>query len=247
MKRLPLALIALGAVVAPVSCTKQDANPSPEYVTITLSLDAGDSGRFPTKGISEEIAATLPEQMTITLTNKASGEAFECTTGMACRIPVGTYTAFGRTAPEVRQEIYGTTHYTSAAPLVVVEQDLDVTEGKTSYSVTAEYRCFALVANRSDVAGWQVKSNGEWTALEKSTTSEIWWTFVVGDYDAEHPLRTMVILPDNSGLDYTFYTSNLQEGGLLAEWGKWYLLRPGSSTMQTGSLGLVLPEWTAGN
>lgn len=242
MKRTILALLALGAVVAS-ACTKSlDDN----FVTITLQLGT-ESGYFPTKGIVEEIEATLPAQMQITLTNRVSGEAYTAATGLPVRVPVGSYTAVGRTTPTIRQTIYGDTHYATAEPLVVVDEVLEVVADKTAYSVTGQYRCFALVANRSEVSGWKVKAEGEWGILERTTATDVMWTYIVGDYDADHPLRTMAILGDGSALDYTFYTEDLQEGGLLAEFGKWYLLRPAGGAMQTGSLSLRLPEWTAGN
>ena len=251
MKKTLLALLALGASLAPFcSCNRQDAAPElPAFATITIGIaPTYDTGTFPTtKGIADEIAATLPSQMTLSLTNKASGESYEVLTGTQVRVPVGAYSVTGRTTPAVRQAIYGDTHYTSAEPLVVVEDDLEVETGRTTYTVTAAYRCFVLAAEQAGAGGWAVKADGEWTAMEHMTTPELWWTFVIGDFDADHPLRTMLTLSDGSGLDYAFYTRDPQAGGILARYGCWYLLRSGSTTPQSGSLSLALPEWTAGN
>lgn len=240
MKRKILALLALGAFLAPVACTKQADNLVP--VRIELS-----SGNFPTKGIGEEIAATLPAQMQLTLTNTASGESYDIATGCQFRIPEGSYSVVGRTTPAVRQLIYGTTHYTSAEPLVVVEDHLDISAERTAYSVAARYACFVLVADRTEIATWRVKCGSEWATLERTTAGNLWWTFFIGDYDGDHPLRTLATLADGTGLDYTFYTDAAREGGLLAEWGKWYLLRQASGASQSGALALTLPAWTAGN
>lgn len=251
MKKLPLALLALGAFVAPVvsSCNKDDAlSSSREYVTITLGLrTAADSGTFPTKGISEEIAATLPATMLLTLTDTGSGESYQVNSGGQIRVKEGTYLVTGRTTPAVRQEVYGTTHYTSAEPLIVVEDRIEVSVTKTAYSVTAAYRCFVVALNPNDFADWYLQSNGEFIGMAHSTAPDLWWTYVIGDYDAAHPLRIQPKLPNGSSLDYTFYTDELRDGALLAEFGKWYMLRENTGQMASGSLALTLPVWTAGN
>lgn len=247
MKRTLLALIALAAAVAP-SCTKQDTEPAPEWVTITLSLRPDyDTGRFPTKGIGEEISAALPTQMTLTLSNKVSGETFEVTTGTPIYMPTGTYSVVGRTAPTARQYIYGTTHYTSGEPLVVVEDELEITSATTNYSVTAGYRCFVVAVNSGEVRNWTLQTGESWPAVTKTEGTGVWWTFVIGDYDYDHPFRTMVTFTDGEVLDYKFHTRDASAGGIIADFGKWYLLRQAGGTPQTGAIGLHLPEWTAGN
>lgn len=247
MKRTLLALLALAASVAP-SCTKQDTEPAPEWVTITLSLRPDyDTGRFPTKGIGEEISAALPSQMTLTLANKVSGETFEVTTGMPFRIPTGTYSAVGRTSPTPLQFIYDPTHYTSYDPLVVVEDELEITSASGSYSVAAGYRCFVVAVNTGEVSNWSLRTGTTTASLVRKEGDGVGWIFVIGDYDYDHPMRTAVTFADGEQQEYQFHTRDPQPGGIVAEYGKWYLLRQAGGTPQMGSIGLRLPEWTAGN
>ena len=244
MKRTLLALTALAAAVAP-SCTKQDNRPS---VPVTITISGYESGQMPTKGIAEEISATLPTRLSLKVTDRSSGQSFDVTTGMPCRLPVGTYSVAGGNDPELRQGIYGTTRYLSDTPKVVVEDELVVTADRTAYSVTASYRCFVLAVPTDEVKAW----SGTFKAQPGIATTHLeadglWWTFVVGDFGADYPFYTPITLWDGDTLDYAFYTRDIQPGGILAEYGKWYLLRPSSGSLQTGSLSLTLPAWTAGN
>ena len=248
MTRTLLALIALAAAVA-TSCTKQDNSPSgPDWVTITIGLTPGvDSGQFPTKaGIAGDISATLPTSMTLSLANKVTGETYEVTTGTSCRIPAGTYTAIGRTSPAPYQFIYDPTHYTSREPLVVVEDELTI-ETSGNYYVTAGYRCFVVAVNSGEVSNWSLNTANGRTAVAYLTGTEVRWIFVIGDYDTDHYFRTDVTFTDGTQQEYQFQTRDLQSGSILAEYGKWYLLRQKGSTPQNGAIGLRFPEWTAGN
>ena len=250
MKRTTLALLALGAFVAPVACTKQELpDTSRAIVPVTISLAGYESGSMPTKGIAEEISSTLPASMTLSVTEKTSGKTYEVTTGTTCRLPVGTYSVAGATQPEVRQGIYGTTRYLSDKPKVVVEDEIVVTEGQTAYSVTATYQCYVLAVYTSEVKAWTGTFKGNAGAEAYHLAADgLWWVFVVGDFSADYPFYTSITLTDNTKLDYTFYTRDLQPGGILAEYGKWYLLRPsGGGNLQMGSMSLNLPAWTAGN
>lgn len=250
MHKTLLALLALGGLVALPSCGVQDLTTTfaPEWVEITISLvPAYDTGSIPTKGIGEEISSTLPTQMALTLANKASGETYEVTTGTPIYMPTGTYSVVGRTAPTARQYIYGTTHYTSGEPLVVVEDELEINAATTNYSVTAGYRCFVVAVNSGEVSSWTLQTGESWPAVTKTEGAGVWWTFVIGDYDYDHPFRTMVTFADGEVLDYKFHTRDASAGGIVADFGKWYLLRQAGGTPQTGAIGLRLPEWTAGN
>lgn len=246
MKRTLLALLALAAAVAP-SCTKQDTEHAPEWVTITLSLRPDyDTGRFPTKGIGEDIAATLPSQMTLSLTNKATGESFEVVTGASVRIPAGTYTAAGRTSPAPLQFIYDPTHYTSREPLIVVEDELEITTAGAHY-VTAGYRCFVAAIPTTEVSYWWLTTANGRAEVARNTGTENGWIFVIGDFGTDQYFRTGVTFVDGEQQEYQFHTRDPQPGGIVAEYGKWYLLRQAGGTPQMGSIGLRLPEWTAGN
>ena len=248
MKKILLALLALGGIFALPACTKQATDTAPEWATITITLRPDyDTGRFPTKALGEDIAATLPTQMALTLANKVSGETYDVTTGTPIYMPTGVYSVVGRTAPAARQYIYADTHYTSAEPLVVVEDELEITSATANYSVTAGYRCFVIAVNPANVSTWTLQTGEAWPAVEKTTGSDTWWTFVVGDFDNTHPFRTMVTFTDGEVLDYKFHTRDASAGGILADFGKWYLLRQAGGTPQSGAIGLRLPEWTAGN
>lgn len=248
MKKSISALIALGAFVAPVACTKQAQDPqTTPLVPVTINIESFASGQFPTKGIGEEISATLPTTMDLVMTNKATGETYDVTTGYPCRVPVGTYSVAGVIEPEVRQGIYGTTRYLSDTPKIVVEDELVIRADCTSYWVTAIYKCFVLAVNPSEVESWTGIFKGQAAPVSYMTADGLWWTFVVGDFSADYPFQTDVVFKDGETLSYDFYTRDLQPGGVLAEYGKWYLLRQVGGAIQMGSLSLTLPAWTAGN
>ena len=252
MKKALFALLALGGIFALPSCnsSKQETTPAPEWVTITIGLRPGyETGTIgpATKALGDDITATLPTAMSLSLTNKANGDTYDLTTGQPFRIPTGTYSVAGRTDPAPYQFIYDPTHYTSREPLVVVEDEVTITAEAGTYYVAAGYRCFVVGVNNGEVSHWTLRSGTMWPEVARLDGTTAGWIFVIGDFDAEHPLLTKVTFPDGTEQEYHFYTRDLQAGGILAQYGRWYILRQAGGTPQYGNIGLTFPEWTAGN
>lgn len=235
--------LLLLSVFALLACTKTYKQ---EYVTITIGLSVGDSGKLPSKGLAEDISATLPNQISLTITNKANGDSYEVTTGQTIRVPAGTYTAVGKTSPAPYQFIYDPTHYTSREPLIVVEDELELTSGGTHY-VTGQYRCFVVATNTNEVSLWTLRSGTSQPNVAANSGDGVNWIFVIGDFYGDYFFRTNVTFTDGSVQEYQFQTRDLASGSILAEYGKWYLLRQTGGSPQMGTIGLHLAEWVSGN
>lgn len=240
MKKRLLLAVAFAAIAA--SCTKQQEVADTTIVPVRISYTT--SGRFPTKGIADAILATLPESLTLTLTD-AEGYTYTAQTGQEIRLPVGTYSVTGGNKPAVVQYISsGSNRYTTHEPIVRVEDQLTITEGVTQYAVEASYGSFAVAVLPSEVALWEATFCGSVNEVDCIKTDDLWLVFVTGNLTGGTSFRPVLTTHNLQVKQFNMYTNTADTGGIFAEWGKWYILHP--FTYQSGMLGLGLPEWTAG-
>lgn len=237
-KRLSLAVAFL---VIAASCSKTGGNERLVAVRFEYSTDAG---RFPTKGISDVILSTLPASLSLTLTGE-DGQTWDVVTGQEVLLPLGTYSVDGGYSPDLVQNISSGTRYTSHSPVIRVADEVTIVEGVSEYRVAATYGSFAVGVLPSEVSGWTGIFQGVSAEVNCIKTDDLWLIFATGNLTGGASLYTTITTPRGVSKEYKIYTNTGDSGGILAEFGKWYILHPDSVT-QSGTLALDLPEWTDG-
>lgn len=250
MKKALLFWGVLAAAIAP-SCTKQDI-PTQFSASIVFTLDGFDTGAFPTKGMAEVIAATLPTSVELSVTNTATGVTYTTTTGEPINIPLGTYHVTGENSPERLKDIYGNAVYLSHEPKVSIDQEVEVVSGVGAYSLTATYGSLALVTISSETATWTGVANKEGFSINAVESGIYKWTFLTGDLRDDRyfhtyltpaaggPQRSITIIGSSTLL------KNFSDG-LVVSPGHWYILHPSENASQSGGFSVQFPTWTAGN
>lgn len=242
MQRIQTALSALAATVAVLcACNKQD---TPDTGLVPVRISYTTSGRFPTKGIADAILATLPESLTLTLTD-ADGATYTAQTGQEIRLPLGTYSVTGGNNPAVVQYITSSSNrYTTHEPIIRVDDQITISEGVTDYAVEATYGSFAVAVLPSETLLFEATFSGSVKAVDCIKTDDLWLVFVTGNLTGGSSFRPVLTTHSGKVKQFNMYTNAGDTGGIFAEWGKWYILHP--QTYQSGVLGAALPEWTAG-
>lgn len=250
MKRTLLALLALAAAVAP-SCTKQDIDTT-FSTTAVFTLNGFDTGQFPTRGMAEVIAATLPESLELSVQNTATGTTYTTTTGEPINIPVGTYRVTACNNPASVKEISGSALFLSHVPRVRVDAEVEVVAGVGYYPLTAAYESIALAILTSETSGWAgTNSSKQGFEIEAITSGIYKWTFLTGDIAGRKFVTTLT--PSGCGASRSFtivgnaeLLANYSDALLVAP-GHWYILHPTDEDMQSGGFSVEFPTWTAGN
>lgn len=251
MKKVLLALLALAASVAP-SCNKQDTTTPAPLVSVTFAVGGYDSGYFPTRAMADAISATLPASLDLQLTNTATGVTYSAVTGQAVEIPTGTYSVTGGYIPESTKNIYGSAVYLSHSPQVGIDQEVEVVEGVTSYTLTAVYQSCALVTITAEVARWLgATSDREGFDVETMEDGIYSWTFLSGDLAESRYFHTYLTPADGSQQrSYTIIANpsmqmNFSDALVVAP-GRWYILRASDAEIQSGGFSVEWPAWTQG-
>lgn len=237
MKKLFLFLILLAGC----------AQLPPQEVSVRFGLSFYESGQFPTKGFSEEIAATIPSAVGLVLTNTSTNVEYNVATGESITLPVGTYTVTGQHVPTATQLCYGTTKYLCKTPGITVEDEVTVEAGTANYSVAATYTGFAVGVLPSECSAWKVKiKTGSFEDVDRIEAEGLWWVFGYGSFSSTQPLDMTLVPISGSNFTHRLVMSNPDENMTLVENGKWYILHPTMTTTQAGTFGLSLPPWVSG-
>lgn len=248
------ALILLGvlAIAVTPSCTKQDSLPH-TTATAVFTLDGFDTGLFPTKGMAEVIAATLPASLELTVQNTATGASYTTGTGEPINIPVGTYHVTACNEPAATQNIVGTALYLTHVPRVRVDVSVTVTAGVGTYPLTASYESAALAILSSETSAWTgTTSSKQGFAIDAIESGAYRWTFLTGDLATRTFFTTLTPAAGGAARSYTICGSETTlashtADGLLVAPGHWYILHPTDGAMQSGGFSVDFPTWTAGN
>ena len=233
--------LAVACLVIAASCSKKEVHEHLVPVRFEYSTEVG---RFPTKGVADVILSALPSSLSLTLTDE-KGQTWEVTTGQEILLPLGTYSVDGGHAPEMVQNISQGTRYTSHTPVIQVADEVEIVEGVTEYLVSATYGSFAVGVLPSEVSGWTGTFRAGSEDVNCIKTDDLWLIFVTGNLTGGSSFYTTITTPRGVSKEYKIYTNSGDSGGILAEYGKYYILHPDSVT-QGGVFGLSLPEWTDG-
>lgn len=249
-KALTFAGVLAIAVTLLCSCSKQDA-PTPT-TTAVFTLDAYDVGTFPTKGMAEVIAATLPPSLDLVVQNTATGTKYTTSTGEPINIPVGTYHVTACNEPEVVQDVNGTALFLTHQPRVRVDTQVEVVEGVGSYSLTGTYESVALVTIASETSAWSGATASKVGFTIDAITSGVYkWTFLTGDIPGRKFVTTLTPTGGGAARSFTIVGNeellkNYDDAFLVAP-GHWYILHPSDNVSQSGGFSVDFPTWTQGN
>ena len=235
-------LLFAAVLLAVAACNKQ----APDTHLVAVRFDYTTAGNFPTKGIADAIASTLPASLDLTLTD-TDGNTWTATTGQTIRLPVGTYSVTGGNEPPVVQQITSSGfRYTTHQPIVKVEDTITIEEGVTQYFVDAFYQSFAVGVLPSEVIVWEATFKGSVDDVDCIKTDDLWLVFVTGNLTGASCFAPVLTTPAGKVKQFSIYTNpaDANAGGIMAEYGKWYILHP--EAYQSGLLGLNLPIWTEG-
>ena len=260
MKRLTLTLAVATAIAASCSriepTTTAEAQEDPQLVEVTFNLSGvrtGDLTRAATNAdIADAIAATLPTDITLTLTHLTKGGEYSVALGEKVVLPVGAYSVVYRHRPTPTAYINGSANYTTAAPVFDISQEIEVEAGVSDYSVTAQYDCFAVAADASVTAKvLYYDGNGTEQILRFKESGDVLLIFAHGDWTPS-PLRLVYIPLDETRYERTtfdLYTTKADAnayGGIFAQPSKWYWFSPGAATTMQSGMFVDYPAWTSG-
>lgn len=248
MKKVILFLSLLCIIVAQ-SCTKQ--NLSEKIVSVVFNLDGFDTGSFPTKGMAEVIAATLPTSLDLTVTNTTTGQSYSTVTGEPINIPVGTYQVTACNEPASVQDIAGIALFLSHTPRVRIDTEVEVVSGVGSYSLTATYESVALAVLTSETSNWAGATSNQVGFTVDAIESGIYkWVFLTGDIKTRKFITTLTPVDGSANRNFTIVGNRESlinfSDGLFVQAGHWYILHPSDIPYQSGGFSVNFPEWLAG-
>lgn len=251
LRNIIAATVALGLIAGGCGEAQYD---QPEG-RVVIRVGGVSSGYLPTKtdaGAAAAIIATTAPTGTPTLTLQSTSNAarsYEVRPGVPVSLPYDTYTVAGRYVPTkkgdtLRGAVYGEPRYRVSATIEVVPD-------KGEYEVPAEYECFALLIDYATTRRYtHLTANLDPTDFTMFTTSGdmgIAYIYVSSEW-AQYRNRITAYPTDEAEHEPTEYAlvTNRNYDGYYVENGKWYCFSPAHVATESGALGVVLPEWEAG-
>ena len=247
MKRLTLILLAFLPLLA---CMKQ--TPPAGSVDVTFNLGGVRTGSIATKGSVDAIlTATAPPgalQLTITSTTNAS-RIYHANIGQAVNLPIDTYHVTGEYIPQVAVAVWHGNAYQE--PRYLVDAQLTIQEGQDSYTLEAQYNCFALVIDFAECAKYghtNSKSSPEdITAWAMQDGMGVLYVNCIAAWTATSGYTIYAYPVDTAEKEMQAYTLVMAgAGGYPVEYGKWYCFTPAEVDKQSGSLSTSFPAWVPG-
>lgn len=232
------------AIAVVAACSKEQGTQS---VTFTI----GGYGIFPTKGMSEAIATTLPQSLELTLTNKSTGVSYSATTGEEVSVPTGVYRVQGSNSPAALKNIYGIMLTLTHEPKIIVEEDVAIVDGVNAYSLTATYASAALVTLASETSSWRGTINNSEVDIPTLEHGDYRWVYITGDLTCRPFPTTLSPIGGGDARLFTIVGSSdllmSASNGVLVRPGFWYVLHPSDESLQAGGFSINFPEWAIGN
>lgn len=216
--------IFMTVILAIAGCTKEER----QYVNVRF-VTGVESGSMVKSTATDALSDTRPTDP-VTLRISGGDVDVNVQSGTNVQLLTGTYQVTGR------YDLFGwdlEVGHVSIEPVYVVDDEVDVRVGTTSYQVDAEYECWALIIDTQEVnsafGGDEELTDwagiGRYKVLYMSGCLEEW---------------TLTIIPEDMELyDMTEFQMGAQENG------KWYMYHPGNA-VTVGNFGVGLPEWTEG-
>lgn len=216
-----------------------------QYQEIRLMV----SGVIGTKSAGDAVNALAPTgAATLRLQGvDVATRVYDVAAGESVRVPLGVYRVSGAYVPtEVGRACYSSLYY---EPSYVVSGDIVVQSGVGEYSVGAEYDCFAVVVDYSDVASVQHSNNGsDFTVFTTLKREGDYGVVFMQSQSASLAWHLRVYPQDEAGREMRQYVLARSGGSgrVAVEDGKWYLLTTREVDKEDGIIDVILPSWQQG-
>lgn len=244
MNRIFITLLV--ALFAALSCSV-----SPIEREVVFHVGGVPSGSIPTKayeGVNSALSASFPSDVpTIKLTSKTSpARTYSVAAGVPSTVALDSYKVGGTVSPGKSSPIlYGRVYEQSP---YLIDDEVTVTDGVDSYTLSARFHCFALVYDKSVVESIQIQdtANGYLSPTFCGGDDSYGAYFIVGTWTST-PLRVIVTPVDKVNYEAVEYSIYTQPGkNLSVEPGKWYLLSPTEVVVTSGTFSIASPVWESG-
>ena len=246
MKKICLLLAVMLSVF---SCQK--ASTLSREVRFSLPFLSGDLTKADLAEIETALSAANPTTAPYNTIQSTSVEArhYTCRVGQSVTLPLDTYSVTGTYAPEVGlQKFRGLT--IANEPTYVISETIVVTEDSDVFTLGAEYKCFALVLDKSVSKSYSLVNTGGALSPVSAyvTTGDVSVCFGVAS-SATGSYSLTVAPVDN--VNYEPTTIGLGFGGgsgaVALEYGKWYSFSADAAITSSGNMGVNFPTWVNGN
>ena len=246
-KAILTALLAVSAVLT--SCNKQVTTERPSqdrFISYEMTGSSMYTRTVTSDAVLSIINDALPEHIACTF---EGNKFFVVNTGEYTPIPSDTYNVSGTVLGDVVGGIL-TADYASVTltPSIRINQTLTITDDETDYTLSGEYKCFALVWDDEIVERIEFKdvygTTYQMPSLERGDTRLV---FVQGELQTNYLTLTIYPKDTETYTETEFVIATKGGTGLSrAEFGKWYMLNPAYGGAQPKWIGLDLPQFTQG-
>ena len=246
MKKILLWACALLMLVSCDKENKQVETKQKVVFTYQIATEVPMTKAVNNDGIMEWIAAQLPENISIRLTD-ANGTRYNITTGSEVELPVGIYTVTGKDTPTASAYIAGATLFFASRPALSVNTTIEITYTQKQYVIPATYAAFGIVVDNEETASATfVSSHGETGNVPFTTVDNACIVFVNGNLETF--ILTVTLTPIASGdaeTSYTFKTAYSQTS-ISPTFGNYYIIHPkGISSVDGGTFSYAIGDFRA--
>lgn len=226
MKAVKIILLAVVMVMA--ACSKRDyVN---DVVNVTIGYRIIDS--FPmTKAVSDAdisnyLLEVMPTNLEFTLTD-SKGNVYKVTQGEETALKCGTYTIKASTKPDNNAAILGSSAWFSTTPWIRVNTSIVIEPDKNTYVVDAEYNCFAIVVDLSEVSeATYLCSHSESGTIPFQRKTNYAICFVVGSYGGYTLSITIVPISADRENTTVVFSETYGTDVVVSQKGYYYILHP---------------------
>ena len=242
----------MAALLIVTGCTKpQGAETGLQSIRIGFSgVGTGSMTKTQQAGISAAIKATFPtDGITFTLTStKAAERTYSVALGAEVVVPIDEYKVTCNYRPQEKGKTYknGSVY---AQPRFVVDETINVTNLQSDYSVTAVYKCWALVIDATETKKYQHKGY----SYDMEDFSLFTWSgdigvaFINGTW-TDSPYKVTAFPKVELGHEpktYSIVTDRNYEGTYVQD-GKWYMFGAAEVEDASGAISISFPDWEQG-
>ena len=256
MKKLFVLSVAVLVALAMGGC-RRSGEPEQEVV---FRLSGVRTGAIEVKSASDSLVNVVlgmrepngTPELSLQSTSVAS-RRYTVAVGRAVSIPVGTYQVSGRYTPT--QKLYslqGNGVYEE--PVYKVSSEVTVREGVDSYEVAAEYDCWALVVDGSDVSRVDYKAERamSYATMDLPVVSEgvsVVYVDLQYSWDTYQPTCWKFFPVDEVDYEtreYELVTKEPKDTQFQVRAGRWYMFGTRAVDRQEGEIGITMPGWQKG-
>lgn len=249
-KFITIIFATIVAMVSLASCSKMET--PTEYATVTFGYQMVESNSmvatkaFTNKDIVDVITSALPTTMTMTLKDNDTKLTYTMKIGEPITLPLGTYS--------VSYEHPAYSRTTTTPTFNIKDNCIEITKSTTSYTLNAEYTCFAVVVDLTEISTlyYGTSSGNKPNIIKKGEMGVIFVPSIVREsstlsYSYTSISFTLVADAESSFETTTIYfNSTYEKGKVLYEYGKYYIIHPNTVDKASTSFGVSFPEWEEG-